>query len=296
MNRSFTAAVFYILLSSAGMALIGLFGKIGIHFLSIEFLIFWRFVAGSIFCLLLLLFLGKLHHLLSIGNWKLHILRALFLLGSQYSFYFYIQDNTLLNGLVLLNLGPLFIPLIEWVITRHPIGKSTWAGLILSFIGMLCILQPNKGILSLSSGVGVLAGLCQGCSQVIFGLNVRGERSFASVLSLFLICTLFSLFPYLLIHPTEPLAPTTSLITGSLVIGLGTASVLNQIARAFAYQHSSPSRLATFLYFSILLGGLLDWLVLGAIPNFLSLLGALLVIAGGILKIYLRHRFLQKSR
>ncbi|MGB7978894.1 MAG: DMT family transporter [Chlamydiales bacterium] len=294
-QQSFATGVVFTLLSATGIALVGLLGKLGAAEFSLEALIFWRYVAAFILCTLFLWVTRKLYDILPLGSPKIHFLRAFFVLGAQYSFYYYIQKNTLMNGLVLLSLGPLFIPFIEWCVSRHPIGKSTWVGLVISFAGMLCILQPDAGILSTLSFIGLFAGFCQGCSQVVFGLSSHTERTELSTLYMFFLCMVFSLLPYLCFETSSPHAIPNNPVLASLIIALGVASVLNQLARATAYQHGTPSRLATFLYFSILLGGLLDWLVFDKAPNGLSLLGAFLVIGGGAAKIYLRTIILRKK-
>lgn len=291
-KESFAVGVSFTLLSATGLSLVGLMGKLGTAEFTLQGLIFWRFVVSFVFCALFLWLLGEFHHVFPIRRPKIHLIRAFFVLGAQYSFYYYIQKESLLNGMVLLSLGPLFIPIIEWIWVRTKIGISTWVSLIVSFFGMLCVLQPDTGIFSYVSFIGVLAGLCQGCSQVVFGMSVKDERSDLSVLYLFLICAAISFIPFLFSHTF--IAGKEEFSNSSLIIlGVAIASVLNQYARAVAYRHGTPSRLATFLYFSIILGGVWDWLVFDRIPNTLSLIGAVLVILGGVLKIYIRALILK---
>lgn len=232
---------------------------------------------------------------LSPTNFKMHLLRAFFVLTAQYCFYYYLHLNTLLNAVVLLNLGPLFIPIIEWGILRHKVGKSTWIGIVVSFIGMLCVIQPDKGIFSLISLIGILAGVSQGASQVVMGINSKTERSDLSVLYLFFICMTISAVPYLFIHGTW-LEHTSAKEGMFLVFFLAVASIANQLCRAMAYQHGTPSMLSSFLYFSVLVAGIVDWAVFDTIPNFLSAVGACLVVLGGVLKIYIRAVILGKKR
>jgi drug/metabolite transporter (DMT)-like permease len=295
-NQSFATGILFTLISATGIALVGLFGKLGGKAFSLESLIFWRYLASFLLCILTLWICGKLHNVFSFGNPKLHFLRAAFVLGTQYSFYYYIQRDTLLNGLVLLSLGPLSIPVIEWVITRHRIGKSTWVGLAVSFVGMLCVLQPSGGIFSRLSLIGILAGIFQGCSQVVFGISGKSERTELSTLYMFFLCLVISLFPCLFFESSfEPELQDHSYAIG-LILALGAVSVMSQLTRAVAYKHGTPSRLATFLYFSIVFGGFLDWLVFNKLPNLLSIIGAILVITGGVLKIYLRSIILRNKR
>lgn len=295
--ESFKAGVFYMLLSATGLSLVALFAKVGIGEFSLTSLLFLRFVVATILCFIFLYVAGELKEIFPIKNLRIHFLRSLFVLTAQYSFIYYLEYSTLLNATLLLNTGPLFIPLIDrWVLKKH-VGKSTWVSVAVAFIGVICVLQPDKGILSLVSMIGLLAGLCQGASQVIFGIAAKEERSDISVLYLFVICTCLTFLPYLLIDKLpagEPIwgdawygAPAV------VIVFLGIGSCFNQLFRAAAYNHGSPSRLAPFLYISILLSGIFDWTIFGRIPNTLSIIGAVLIVLGGVLKIYLRHKILK---
>lgn len=294
-KESFTTGILYMLISATGLSLTGFFGKLGMEQLTLTALVFWRFFAAFILYAILLWLMGRLKDGIGFENIKIHLLRTFFVLSAQYCFYYYLHKNTLLNAVVLLNTGPLFIPVIEWGILRNKVGRSSWVGIGVSFLGVLCVLQPDKGIFSLMSLIGLLAGLSQGASQVIFGITSKKERADLGVLYLFFACALFSLIPYLFVHSTF-LEGNESIGSGIwILLFLGVASIGNQLSRAAAYQHSTASRLAPFLYFSVLLAGILDWIYFGKIPNALSIIGAGLVILGGLLKIYLRFKILQRK-
>lgn len=294
MTQSFATGVIWMLLSATGMAFIGLFAELGFGQMSLTAMVFWRFVTAFILCFLLVLWLGRLQHV-RIAHIKMNFLRSFFLCASQYSFFYYIEHDTLLNGIVLLNTGPLFIPFVEKKLFGNTIGVSSWVGLIVSFVGVLCVLQPKAGLISLLSLVGLLAGLSQAISQVLFGMNTHQENRELDILSLTGFMVLLSFLPYLLIN--EPtLSPTANwLWVIGIVLALGAATVLNQLARGVAYQHGTPSRLSPFLYFSVIVAAILDWAVFRIIPNALSIFGAGLVVLGGVLKIYIRYKILQKQ-
>ncbi len=287
-KESFSTGVLFMLLSSAGLAFTGFFAETAFRSITLPALMLGRFAFSLLIAILFLWVRGELHGLFPIPSLKMHLLRAFFMICSQYSFYYYIEKSTLLNAMVLLNLGPLIIPLIEWGIMKHRVGLSTWIGMLVSFVGVMCILQPDAGILSLVSLIGLTAGISQGASQVVFGINSRTERGDLGVLYLFSIGTAFALIPYLCAPSIWLPGIAPSLWILLLFLLLAIASNCNQLARAIAYQHSTPSRLSSFLYSSILLAGFLDWLVYDKVPNTLSLIGAGLVILGGLLKIYLR--------
>jgi len=285
-KQSYHTGVLFMLLSGVTMSLIGLFGKLGSGYFSLTSLIFWRFLAAFIMSLTLVWTLNGLRR----GNlrvqWKMHLLRAGFVLVAQYSFYYYISRGSLLNGTVLWSTGPLFIPIIEWLVLRKPIPVFVWSSLIVSFFGVVCILQPNEGIFSKLSAIGLLAGVCQGGSQVVFGINIKEERADLGILYLMFLSATLSFIPFL-IGETISVGETGGLwVSVLLVLALGATTVLNQMSRSVAYQHGSPSKLAVFLYISVIIAGFWDWLVFGRVPNLLSVIGVALVIFGAVQKVY----------
>ena len=274
------------ILSATGLAFVGLLGKFGMEKFSIPTLIFIRYLISFTLCLVFLWITNELKGI-HLGNIRMHLLRTVCVLGAQYSFFYYLQSGTLLNASALLNTGPVFIPLIERFFLKGKVGKSTWIGVIVSFIGVICILQPDREVFSFLGLVGLLSGFFQGASQVVFGKNSQIERSDVSLFFLFLFSSIFSFFPFFFLEFSlgEVQWDPRFLL---LLFLLGVASVSNQIFRALSYQNSTPSRLAPFIYISVIFAGVFDWAIFHNIPNSLSLVGVGLVLLGGFLKIYLR--------
>lgn len=293
-KESFAVGATYMVLSGSMLAVIGFFAQIGARDLPISSLIFYRFLLASFLGSLLCLLLGKGREIFQFRHIGIQLLRTLFLMMAQYSFFYYAVHNTLLNAIVLLNTGPLFISLIEWGIFRQSVGKSTWIALAVSFVGVLLVLQPDQGIFSWMSGIGLMAGIGQGASQAIFGHTAREKNPHLGVIHLMWLCAAASLIPYLVFGWGQ----ATTFRAGRdipLLLGLAIFSLVNQGTRAAAYQHASPARLSVFLYFSVLVAALLDFAVYHIVPGTLSCIGAGLVVLGGILKIVLRVYFLRRQ-
>ena len=285
-RESLSLGIFYMLASATSLSFIGLLGQVGLRSLSLESILFWRFFCGFLFSLILLSIL-KEKIKISLKLTQRNLLRALFVLGSQYSFFFYIEKNSLLNATALLNTGPLFIPLIGWIIFQQKINNATWIGLSICFLGVLCILQPESSLFTFGSLIGLIAGLCQAVSQTLFGAQNKEDHPLLNMCYLFFFCMIGSLTPYLCLESNWIPAKNFVLIDISLLILLGITSICNQFFRASAYRQSTPSKLAAFLYFSVLFSGFIDWFILKKSLNFLSILGACLIIGGGSLKTFL---------
>lgn len=278
---SFVSGAFFMTLSVLGLALTGLFGKFAVLDYSIYSVLFYRFVIAFVLYLLILLFTGQLKGAPHLSHWKIHFFRAIFSLGSIYFFYLFIKTHSLLNGVTFLNTGPLFIPLIEALFLRKKIEKITWFAIILAFIGVLFILKPSQ--IHISDFYGLIGGVFQGASQVIFGISAKTEKPEVSVLYLFFLYVVISFWPYLFI----PASPSSGGLSWFLFLAaaLGLSTIINQFFRAAAYQHSTPSKLAAFLYAAVLFAALFDWIFFHTPPDLYSCLGALLVVIAGAIKI-----------
>ncbi|MES2199388.1 MAG: DMT family transporter [Chlamydiota bacterium] len=284
-KESLSLGIFYMMASATSLSFIALFAQLGLRTLSLESVLFWRFFCGFLFSWILLKILKEKTRF----NLKLvqrNLLRAIFVLGSQYSFFFYIERNSLLNATALLNTGPLFIPLLGWIIFHQKINNATWIGLSICFIGVLCILQPESSLFTLGSLIGLLAGLCQAISQTLFGAQTKEDHPLLNICYLFFFCMIGALTPYLCLESHWIPAKDFVLADIGLLVLLGITSICNQLFRASAYRQSTPSKLAAFLYFSVLFSGLIDWFVLKKSLNFLSVLGAFFIIGGGSLKTF----------
>ncbi len=232
-----------------------------------------------------------------------HLLRAVFVTITQFSIFYYLSKGSLLNGTVLLNTGPLYIPIIEWLLIGHKLGKSTLVSLIVAFIGVILILQPGTDLFSFLSFVGLLAGFTQACSQVLYGIHVREQKVVVNLFLLFFLCSCISLLPLLVSYFVFSYQTTQySLLFTSkewyllfFLFILASANVLTQFYRGQAYSKGGkPATLASFLYLSVLFAAFFDWLIFDLTPNIFSILGTILVVGSVIIKITMRRHILNK--
>ncbi|MBS0605108.1 MAG: DMT family transporter [Verrucomicrobia bacterium] len=277
------------LLSSAMLSFFTLFGKFATGNTSYFLLLFLRFGIPLLLLLPYLLWTMPAKTLLHTHNFKLQMLRSGCILIYQYSIFYYLMGSSLLNATVLQNTAPLFMPVIERIFFGIRFNKRILISIFVSFAGVLCILQPDDGILATISIAGILAPLGQAGSQVLYGHQAQKDNQKVTLFYFFFISTIVTGVVFL--FSNEFLGAKNSLEHFSLfawanIIGLGLASIFNQSLRGLAYKYGSPSALAPFLYVSLILSAILDWAIFHDLPNWLSLAGALLVIAGGMIQMY----------
>jgi drug/metabolite transporter (DMT)-like permease len=56
-----------------------------------------------------------------------------------------------------LSTGHLFIPIIEWIVLKKKVRAASWLAIGISFVGVICVLQPDREIISLFSAIGLFS-------------------------------------------------------------------------------------------------------------------------------------------
>lgn len=299
-HTSYETGVMWMILSATCLSLSFLFLQMNLVYVNYFLLLALRFAIPLCCVLLMILIRNQWTLLREASQLPLQLLRSLCILIAQYGIAFYLTTHSLLNATVLLNASPLFIPLIEWVFLGHRPGKSTILGALIAFFGVILVLQPDRSLFTLMSAVGLLAALSQASSQVLYGLRSKAENPLTSLFYLFLFTSLVSLIIFLLGKelqwgPLQPLSKEPDWILTITLLAMGIVVLFNQYFRGLAYRHGRPSTLATFLYFSVFVSALLDWFVFKKTPTTPTLIGSCLIILGGIVKIVLRARILNKK-
>jgi drug/metabolite transporter (DMT)-like permease len=287
-KEEFEKGAFYMVLSSAMLSLFTLFSKFGTETVSYALLIFLRFAIPLALLLPYLLWISSFKELFSTSHFKIQLLRCASILLYQYAIIYYLMQTSLLDATVMQNTGPLFMPILERVFFKHRFEKKVIVSIGISFVGVLCILQPSSSLFANLGIAGFLAAFGQAGSQVLYRHQARNENQRSNLFYLFFICSLFSGVVFLFSIPfgKPQIVGEHSSWTWVNLVFLGLTSIFNQSLRGEAYKHGKASALAPFLYISIILSAILDWLIFDYLPNWLTLAGTVLVISGGLLQLY----------
>jgi drug/metabolite transporter (DMT)-like permease len=288
-KEEFERGAAYMLLSSLMLSFFTLFAKFATDNTSFFLLLFLRFGIPLLFLIPYLLWTMPLTKLFLIGDIKMQLLRSGCILIYQYSLFYYLTYASLLDATVMQNTAPLFMPILERIFFKHHFDKKVLLTIFISFVGVLCILQPDSGIFAKLSIAGLLAPLGQAGSQVLYGHQAKRENQNTTLFYQFFLCSIFTAIVY--IFSNEFFRSSYALEKYSFwlwmnIALMGVVSILNQAFRGIAYKHGKASALAPFLYVSIIFSAILDWAIFHHYPNWLSLVGAILVIIGGMIQVY----------
>lgn len=294
----FEKGALFTFISAASVSLTAVCAKLGMTEESVPVLMFLRFSLGFILLLPFAFYSGFFRSLSPQKNQTVAVLRVFCMLVSQYSMFLYLSRDTVINATLFWFAGPLFVPLLGKLLYGHAIRKITWISIGISFLGVLCILRPDKGVFDIFSLYGLLIALGMAFSQVLNAKNAETETNMESLFFFLLFSALGSFLPLLfmvLSGRVDLLQTKQQLLSGGnlsilLILGMAFFTLANQLFRGIAYRYSTPSLLAPFLYLAIIVSGLSDWLIFNNLPSLTAVIGMGLILLGSLVKWYFMQR------
>ena len=199
---------------------------------------------------------------------------------------FYAIDKLNLSDANMLNkLSPFFAIIFSYFVLKEKANKVEWGTVIVAFIGTLFIIKPSFRMNFLYALIGLLGGLFAGFAYTfVRKLGKDGERGPVIVL-------VFSLFSCIvtapfLIFQYEPMS-TRQLI---YLLLAGISATGGQFCITAAYTKAPAKDISVFDYFQILFAAILGFF-LEQIPDYLSVLGYIIIIGSAIFKWwYIKNR------
>jgi drug/metabolite transporter (DMT)-like permease len=181
--------------------------------------------------------------------------------------------------------SPIMTALLSGLVLRERVPKAAAGATLLAFAGVLVVLRPN--VLELGASAFYPLGAAFGMSWLImFNRKSAGD---APVLVMQFVLAIFAA-PFLVLAAT-----TLSLVGGSgfevpvpsasVVLKCAAVACLASVGHLLLYAatvRASAAVIAPTTYVQIMMASLLGWLWFGDAPDAATLLGALLIIAGGL--------------
>lgn len=201
----------------------------------------------------------------------------------------------LVNAVLLNNTTPLFIPIISAIFLKIRINKTIWAGILTGFAGVILILKPHeKSLIATGDIYGLASGVFLAIAYVALKILAKTE-SFVTVIFYYSLISFVISIPFAINNWSNP--PLTVWIFG---VCAGILFVTYLVLLQFAYKYMEAVKLSPFNFSVIVFTGLYDWLLFHHIPDLLTILGIILVTAGGLIAIMthekgnkeLRHHWL----
>ncbi len=211
----------------------------------------------------------------------LHLFRGAVGVLGFYLFYAALEQVPMVDAVLLRQSAPLTVPLVVWLWNRERIAREHWLPLVIGFIGVGDILRPDPAGLSWWHAGGFVSALCLGISMVATHKLATTEPSTRILLYYFLLslaCVApFSVNDYAGLGWRD----------WALMLYIGVAIYGTLLLYTRAYAIAPAHAIAPINYLAVVLAALWGWALWGEIPDLASWIGSALVIAGGLLSIYL---------
>jgi len=88
-----------------------------------------------------------------------HFLRSIFTYGALVTYFFAVINIPFANAVILQSMGPLFVPILAFLIFRRLSDRFVWLGVFISFAGVLLIVRPDNVGISIGDLSALLAAL-----------------------------------------------------------------------------------------------------------------------------------------
>lgn len=273
-------AVAWLLFGVAGGLLLDLFAKELLRTYSLQQFVFLRGVFAIALLLAVAPRLGGLRSLRTKQKgW--HFFRMIMAIGAMFGFFYGLSKMPLIEAFTLGYTAPLMMTALSAIFLNEPVGWRRWSAVLIGFLGVLVMLRPGQGELSLAAIAVLVAAFCYACQAI----TARRLSATESTLSLSFYAVISPMLLSLgLLNNDNWLNPD---VTGwLLLLGAGLCSVAAWIGLTNGYRSASPALLAPLEYTALVGGAVAGYLIWDEVPDAWVVVGALIIVASGLFVVY----------
>jgi drug/metabolite transporter (DMT)-like permease len=194
------------------------------------------------------------------------------------SCYFWAIDHLLLaDAAMLAKLSPFFVAVFAAVFLGEPLQRRVVIALALGFAGGLLVIKPQFDLHVLPALAGAASAVFAGGAYVLLRY-LRDREPPETVVFYFSMITVVGTLPIVIPDFSNP-SPTEWL----WLLGIGVTAAAGQLHLTAAYRHAPAGPTSLLSYATIIFAAFFGWAIWGEMPDALSILGGLLILAGGAL-------------
>ena len=267
--------ILHIIAAAFCFALMSFFVRLSGDIPSLQKSFFRNIVALLVATVLLMRSEDKFH--MKKGNLPLLLLRSFCGCTGLICNFYAIDKMNISDANMLNKLSPFFAIIFSALLLKERANKKEWFAVIIAFAGAMFVIKPSFDITCVPALIGAFGGLGAGIAYTFVRmLGSRGERGpfivfFFSAFST--VATLpFILFDY---HPM-------ALWQWAVLILAGIAAMGGQLNITAAYTYAPAREISVFDYSQILFAAVLGFLFLDQIPDYMSVIGYVLIIGAAV--------------
>lgn len=213
----------------------------------------------------------------------LQILRGLLLVMSTVFFYFALRYMPLAEAAAISFVGPVLTALLSGPMLGDRVTRRQWFAVTLGFVGVLIIMRPGGGVLSLPTVFPLATAILFSVYQIVTRKLSGREHPYTTLFYTALVGAAVTSFA----APLNWITPT--LVQVCFMVCIGLLGGFGHLLLIRAMEHASPSTLAPFIYSQLLWSTLLAYLAFGDFPEKVTLIGMLVIVAAGLMAVNWRQ-------
>lgn len=180
-----------------------------------------------------------------------------------------LSDASLLN-----KMSPFFAIIFSVFLLKEKANKIQWLIILTAFIGAMFVIKPSfQNAELIPSVAGFIGGVCAGAAYTfVRRATNKGVKSYYVVFYFSAFSSLASL-PFVLFdyHPM-------SVFQFLMLLGAGLSAAVAQFCITAAYSHAPAKEVSIYDYSQIIFSALLGFVVMHQIPDWLSVVGYVIII------------------
>lgn len=216
----------------------------------------------------------------------LHLTRDVFGFSSYFLFVLAVGYIPLANAVLLSNSAPLWIPFVIWIWFKKKVPPYLWGALIVGFIGLIFILKPTEGIVDVASIYALFSGIFIGVAMVAIRRLTHTEPSSRILFYYFLLGSVVSL-PFAI----KDFNAAFRIPVLYFLLAAAFCFYLVQIFINLGFKKGKASTLSPLAYTVVFFSAILDRIFWHKVPDLWSIIGMVLIIAGGIASVYFEKKY-----
>ena len=287
-------AIILILLGMTVFAIQDTFIKLISNEVNLYLIYFTRCIIGLIILLSYLKF-KKIDIIFNTHYPILTIIRTIvFFLGFSF-YYFSLSKLSLPIAITLFFVSPFFTSIFSMLILKEYVGYKRWFAILIGFIGVYLVMDPNFNDFNIYSLFPVICALCYSFTIIIQKKTSDKDSVYSQIIHIYISALIFSILIKLTlsninIDPSlaEKYPPIfidwkiDNILTLLMLISIGFTGVIGFFCLFSAYNMGSPSAIAPFEYVIIIWGLIIGWYLWSDTLNFKGFFGLILIVFAGM--------------
>ncbi len=182
-----------------------------------------------------------------------------------------------------------FVTLLAAIVLKEKIGIRRISALVVGFLGVVLIMNPEGGIPLLYTSVALLGAASAAGAMIVIKQLSKYDEPKKLVLYQATFVGLIALIPALITWETPTLKQA------ALLVGIGATSYVGQIANVTGYKYGDAAVIAPMDYFRLLGAVAFGYWFFDEIPRGVTWAGAALIIGASLYTIYREMRLKQSN-